>query len=410
MMTLTVVVALLALKFMVSLADQAIVESDLDRLMTLAGSGESGAERAAWFQRHAARRLATTQFFTRLCLVSATVLSMTSFDEPLWALALLLPLIFVSAELLPRGLMPTEPEPLAAALSTPLMCLHHLFWPFVWATDHFVQALERRAGGHAEGRTTTTLEDLQLLVDHESGSTDMAVGERAMISRILDFHRLTASDCMISLKDVCAVSADATVREAAAVVAREGYSRLPVFRDRLDEVVGILHHVDLLRAEGPDKPASALMRPPLFVPGTQEIDDILVILQRRAASAAVVVDEFGKTLGLLTLEDILEEIVGQIDDEFDDGERLFRPAPDGGYLIGARAPLEKLREVFGLPFEADAEMETLAGFVLGQLKHIPAIGEFIDLGGGVRLTVQRATERAVEELLLTGPVKPHGGL
>jgi len=214
---------------------------------------------------------------------------------------------------------------------------------------------------------------------------------------------------MIPLSQVCAISSDATVEQAAALIAREGYSRLPVYRDRMEEVVGVLHHIDLLRAEDAKQSVALLARAPHFAPETQEIDDLLVILQRRASTAAIVVDEFGKTVGLLTLEDILEEIVGEIDDEFDQGSRWWRPAVGGGWIVNARATRAQFEELFGVALDAEDDVETVGGYLLGRFKRIPRAGDELELDvhpRGVKLIVTRATDRAIEELRVTGPLSP----
>jgi putative hemolysin len=404
-MTLALVATgLLALKAFVSIADHAIRLSDAETMEALSRRGHKGAERAYWFTEHPEQLWATTRTLSRLSLVAATLLLAAHFDEPLWTLVVTLPVVFLTTELLPRGLLAGRTERLAPRLATPLMFFFHAFRPLIWLVEFYSRRLAR---GDEDERPAATREDLQRLVDDDSGTSDMAVGERAMIARIFEFSHLTAADSMVPLKEMCAISVDATVRDAVALIAREGYSRLPVHRDRMEDVVGVLHHIDLLRAKEAHQPVGQLMRPPLFVPETQEIDDILVILQRRAASAAVVVDEFGKTVGLLTLEDILEEIVGQIDDEFDPNERFWRAAPGGGYLISARATLDEIERTFQLtlPVEDDEDIETVAGFMLARLKRIPLVGERVALEDDVVLTVNRATERAIEELLLSGPVR-----
>ena len=151
---------------------------------------------------------------------------------------------------------------------------------------------------------------------------------------------------MVPLAEMVAIAHDSTVAEAIALVARVGYSRLPVYEDRIDNVVGILHHLDLLTATDATDQVDRYMRRAYFTPETQEVDELLFILQREAASAAIIVDEFGGTVGLITLEDVVEEIVGEIHDEFDSTTGLWRSVEDG-YVIDARAQIETLNESSG---------------------------------------------------------------
>jgi len=400
-----VAAAALALRLFVAVAEQAIRFSDPETLEALARRGIRGAERAHWFATQPDQLWTTTRLLGRASLLTASLLLALIFPHPALALLVLIPFVFGTAEVLPRFLFTRRTERIAPPLSTPLMAIFHLLRPVVMLTNGLARLLGRP---DEDDRPAASRKDLQRLVDQGSGESDMAVAERAMIARIFEFSHLTAADSMVPLKEMCALSADATVWDAVALIAREGYSRLPVYRDRLENIVGVLHHIDLLRAAAAEQPVGDVMRPPLFVPETQEIDDILVILQRRAASAAIVVDEFGKTVGLLTLEDILEEIVGEIDDEFDPNERLWRPAPDGGALVSARMSPAEFERIFHLVLDLDEddEIETMAGFVLVELKHIPAVGEFVTLEGGATLTVSRATERAIEELHLVGAPRP----
>jgi putative hemolysin len=403
-LALTTAAVALAVRLFVSVAEQSIRFSDPETLEALGRRGARGAERAHWFATRPEQLWTTTRLLGRASLLSASVLLAVALPHPAMALLVLVPFVFATAEVLPRFLLTRRAERIAPRLATPLMALFHLLRPVVMLTNGLARVLGRPDD---DDRPAASREDLQRLVDQDSGESDMAVGERAMIARIFEFSHLTAADSMVPLKEMCALSADATVRDAVALIAREGYSRLPVYRDRLENIVGVLHHIDLLRAAAADQPVGAVTRPPLFVPETQEIDDILVILQRRAASAAIVVDEFGKTVGLLTLEDILEEIVGEIDDEFDPNERLWRPSPDGGYLVSARMTPAEFERVFDLELnlDEDDEIETMAGFVLVELKHIPVVGEAVTLGDDVKLTVSRANERAIEELHLTGATR-----
>jgi CBS domain containing-hemolysin-like protein len=406
-MTAVIVVALVALEMFVMLAEQAITHAHEGTLAEAARAGRAGSERALWFRRFPDRLSATTLLVSRLCMLTAASVTAVGFDHPEWTLIVLLPALFLSAELLPRTLLGGHADTLAPRLATPLMLLQHLLRPFVVATEAWSRVW-RRPGNDVESPPATR-EEIQALVDQESDGGTLPAGEREMISRIFSFSHLTAADSMIPLSQVCAISSDATVEQAAALIAREGYSRLPVYRDRMEEVVGVLHHIDLLRAEDAKQSVALLARAPHFAPETQEIDDLLVILQRRASTAAIVVDEFGKTVGLLTLEDILEEIVGEIDDEFDQGSRWWRPAVGGGWIVNARATRAQFEELFGVALDAEADVETVGGYLLGRFKRIPRAGDELELDvhpRGVKLIVTRATDRAIEELRVTGPLSP----
>ncbi len=395
-------------------AELSIISANRIRLEELARNGSASAKRVLWFREQPDRLFGTTLIGTNLSTVTgSTVCSLAMFkldpeNGSFWALAIMSPLILIGGEILPKSLGQARATPIAQRLAGPLRVVHGVLTPAVVVIRAYAQLLYRLLGiEEGQGKGMASREELVLLMEQE-GATDgeIEADEREMISRIFAFSHLKARDSMVPLAEMVAISQDATVEQAAALVGREGYSRLPVHRERIDDVVGVLHHLDLLTAERADQPISELMRPPYFVPESQEVDDILIILQREAASMAIVVDEFGGAVGLLTLEDVLEEIVGEIHDEYDPEGRLWRKV-EGGYAVNGRVPVEELNEAFGLELPDDEEFETIAGFVLDALRRIPRPGERIELPGGARITVRRANDRSILEVLVSG-VKPVG--
>ncbi|MEZ4474279.1 MAG: hemolysin family protein [bacterium] len=397
-------------------AELSIVSADPIHLADAAAGGRAAARRVLWFRSHPDRLFGTTLLGTNISMVTgSTVASLTltalSPERGEWlAMLIMSPLVLIAGEVVPKGVAQARANQLAELLAGPLLVVHRLLTPLVVLVRGYTTFLYRilgisRLGGHPPG----SREELVLVMDSEvTRGGDIDPDEREMISRIFAFSDMEARDTMVPLVEMVAVPHTATVREAAEVVAREGFSRLPVYRERIDDVVGILHHLELLAAESADQTIAGLMRPPFFVPERQEVDDILILLQREAASAAIVVDEFGGAVGLITLEDILEEIVGDIVDEYDDAGHLWRRAPEGGWLISARAPVDQVNQAFGLELAESPDYETLAGFMLSTLRAIPPVGKVLPLPGGARLTVRRASARAIQEVHLTGVRGPRG--
>jgi len=187
----------------------------------------------------------------------------------------------------------------------------------------------------------------------------------------------------------------ATLGEAARRMAETGHSRLPVFRERVDQIVGVLLHQDVMESARWDTAVSTLMREPVFVPETKQGDDLLLEMRRTRQRMAVVVDEYGGAVGIITVEDLLEEIVGDIHDESEPETSLVRRSGAGEWTVSARAERDHLRPI-GLLLP-DGDYATIAGYVLDTLGRVPPPGESLRLGPWA-LTVSRATDRAIVEL------------
>lgn len=393
-------------------SELSIVSANGIRLEEAARNGSAAAKRVLWFRRHPDRLFGTTLLGTNFSTVtgsttaSLTLLQIDPANGEWWAMLLMSPLVLIGGEIIPKSIGQARADSLSQLLAGPLLVVHKVLAVPILFVRAYTTALYRvlRIDATSE-QAMASREELVLLMQTEDDDGEMNADEREMIQRIFAFSHLEARDSMVPLVEIVAVPVDATVEAAVAAVARAGFSRLPVYRDRVDNIVGLLHHLDLLQAERADQPVAELMRPAYFVPENQEVDEILILLQREAASAAVVVDEFGGAVGLLTLEDVLEEIVGEIEDEFDIEGGLWRQAPDG-WLVDARVPVDRLNAQFGLALPTDEDYETLAGYMLDRLRHIPRIGEVVRLPDGRAFTVRRASARAIQEVHFG---RPRGG-
>lgn len=397
-------------------SELSIVSANGIRLEEAARAGSASAKRVLWFRRHPHRLFGTTLLGTNFSTVvgsttaSLTLLRIDPAHGEWWAMLLMSPLILIGGEIIPKSIGQARADSLSQILAGPLLVIHKLLsLPILFVRAYTAALYKVLRIDEASREAMASREELVLLMQTETpgggGEGEMNADEREMISRIFAFSHLEARDSMVPLVEIVAVPAEATVEQAVGAVARAGFSRLPVYRDRVDNIVGLLHHLDLMHAERADQPVSELMRPAYFVPENQEIDEILILLQREAASAAVVVDEFGGAVGLLTLEDVLEEIVGEIHDEFDTEGGLWRQVPDG-WLIDARAPVDRINTQFGLDLPTDEDYETLAGYLLDRMRHIPRIGEQVELPDGRAFTVKRASARAIQEVHFGRPRGP----
>ncbi len=391
-------------------AELSIISANRIRLEASLREGSTSAERVLWFRDNPDQLFGTTLLGTNLSMVAgSTVASLTLLQiDPNngdWLTMLIIsPLVLIGGEIVPKSVAQARATSLSQFLSRPLKWVHTLFGPFIIFIGSYTRFLYGILGINTDTPTVmASREELVMLMENpKSTESEIVPEEKEMISRIFSFSELKARDSMIPLAEMVAVPADATVSDAAAAIARAGFSRLPVYSDRIDNVMGILHHLDLLSADDPGEKVARIARPVYFAPANQDIDELLFILQREAASAAIVVDEFGGAVGLVTLEDILEEIVGEIHDEFDRESGMWRAVPDG-FIVSARATIEHMNTAFDLDLEDSPNYETLGGYALEVLKHIPRVGEWVPLPNGGRLTVRRATPRSIEEFHLSPP-------
>lgn len=252
-------------------------------------------------------------------------------------------------------------------------------------------------------------------IESEGGDGELARAERDMLRNMLRFGSLTADDIAVPRADIVAIPESASMADAIALFSEADHSRLPVYRDALDNVVGMLHVKDLFRlmAQGGKRAGriadkKGLIRQPLFVPQSMPASRLLSEMQAARVHLAIILDEYGGTEGLVTIEDLVEQIVGDIEDEYDDApEILLHLRDDGGWDADARAELSDVAEqVDGALIDPDDDVDTLGGLAVVLAGHVPAVGEVIGHPSGWTMTVTAGDERRVARLLLTPPSTP----
>jgi len=326
----------------------------------------------------------------------------------------LAPLTLLIGESLPKLLTFRHPIRFARIAARPLRALETAFWPLLEAETVVSRWLRKLAGVPAELQSVfITREDLALMIrslgDQPQPPIDDAIlpAERQMISRIFRFKNADARQAMVPLVRVEGVALETTLAEAAEIARRTGFSRIPVFDKRIFNIVGLLHVFDLLEAPDLSRPVREVMRQVAYFAESTPLDEILLTFQRTAQNLAVIVDEYGGAAGILTLEDLLEEIVGEIEEEHGSGEELVRVISPRALSASARTPVTELNERFGLRLPESGEYATIGGLVVERLGHIPRPGEQLKAGEAT-LTVVRADARAVREILIT-PTQPLDG-
>jgi putative hemolysin len=227
-------------------------------------------------------------------------------------------------------------------------------------------------------------------------SSALGVHERRMIRRIFGFSDTRVRDAMIPLVEVVALGDHASVDELIQAIREHGFSRIPIFQDNIHNIVGWVNALDVLSMPPGERSFRQLIRPAYYVPETRRIGDLLKDVQQKGIPLAVVVDEYGGSVGIVTIEDMIEEIVGEIEDEYDARERLYEVLPDGSFRIDARMEIDAINEILGLPLPT-GDYATLAGFILAELERIPQRGELL-MHDGLMLEIEEATNRTVERV------------
>ncbi len=399
MRILFVLTCILASAFF-SAAEMAFIAANRIRLRHLA---EQGSRVARGYMRAFERPehlLSTAMMGVTIAHVSASavttvvLLPLLGDAAPLWATVILTPVMLVFGEILPKALTQSRATTVGLWTFDPLRLAARLLTPLVWSANVIVGGILRSLGRTEHRDPFVSRDDLRLLFETEpAGSTDVREEERDMIEGIFDLGETTAREIMVPLVDVVAVPEDATVADTIARIGESGHSRLPVYRERIDHVVGIVTALDILHHGAREATVKGLLRPIYYVPETKRINDLLRELQRERLQLAIVVDEYGGSQGIVTLEDILEQIVGEIQDEHDRPSSTVTPLPDGSYLVAGRLGLDELNEAleWALPKK---DYETVGGLVLAILGRIPRPGEQVRVGE-YELSVVDADERRI---------------
>jgi putative hemolysin len=312
----------------------------------------------------------------------------------------------VFAELIPKSIALASPERFALVLSRPIDVIARLLGPMVTVMSGITRWVARSIGVDINQEAQISADELRLIVERGGEQGILEAEEEQMINAVIELGERRVHEVMIPRVAIAALSSDAGLEEAIDLVVEVGHSRIPVYRESIDEIVGILYAKDLLPYLKPDagpRPAlRKLLRPPVLVPESMTIDDLLHELQRRKVHIAIVLDEYGGTAGLVTIEDLLEEIVGEIQDEYDVEEPMVVRLSDHEARVDGRADVDELLELFDLDLELEdaEEYDTVGGLMYHRVGGVPSPGDSIEVDG-LRLTVETTDGRRVGKVLVT---------
>ncbi|MEI6156589.1 MAG: hemolysin family protein [bacterium] len=414
-------------------AEIAFVSVRRTRLDELADAGDRRAKRAQRLMRDPGRFLAVIQvaitFLGALASAVAAVSLVTFVAEPLRGvtllaeqadtIALLLVTFLVSVvsivlgELIPKGFALANPDRIALAVSGPISIFAKIVSPLVAVLVVLTKVISKPFGIDPTRTPELSAAEIRLIVEQGSQQGVLEAEEEQMISAVMSLNDSKLHEVMVPRIDIVAIDQEASFDDAVSLVLTEGHSRTPLYKESVDHIVGILYAKDLLRiiaAGGPRPRLRDIMRPALFAPESQSVDDLLHELQRRRVHMAVVLDEYGGTAGLVTIEDLLEEIVGEIQDEFDEEEPMKVMVRDGEAILDGRADIDQLGELVDPPIELedDEEYDTVGGFVYHRIGRVPVVGDTVAIDP-FTITVVKVTGRRVGKVRVTwdaGAVKP----
>lgn len=426
--TALVLLALTVVQGFFVAAEIALVSARRSALQAAADRGSRGARTAVHLLDDPTRLLSTISVAITLVGFMASATAAVTFEEPVsaWLHSLGQPWLdriagglsvvvvtaaityvnLVFAELAPKRLGLQRAESVAGAVAGPVEWLSIAMAPAVWLLSRSTDVVARLLGVRGRGgKPGVTEEEIKLLVTEQGTLLDE---EKRMIREVFELGDTVVREIMVPRVDAEMLEDTSTIDEALPVFEKTGFSRMPVYHEDPDTVVGIALLKDLVRpalSGAAGDPVARHAREPLFVPETKPILDLLAEMRRTHNHMAVVVDEHGGTAGLCTIEDIVEEVVGEISDEFDREHRFISRAGPDRWIVDGRLSAEEARDQLRLPVPESEEFETVAGWVLQQLGHIPEAGEHITSDGWT-VRVLSVRRRRVARLLL---VREHDG-
>jgi putative hemolysin len=401
-------IALIAFSAAAEMAFASVSRAQLRRVLA---EQQARADAAAALLSEPARLLSTLlvqKLIGFVTVTAATILLVQTIGQGRWVGWWLVgaTVVMLFAQILPRAWAVGREERLALRLAPAVRFLALLLSP--------ITGLMRRVGhsalpeGAAEESIFLSEDGLRFLLNVTEEETIIEDDEKELIASIFEFSDKLVREVMVPRIDVSSVPVDTPMLDALDVILKAGHSRIPVYTDSGDNVAGVLYAKDLLRylRDGrTDVPLSRILRPAYFIPESKKVDELLGELQQRRVHMAIVVDEYGGTAGIVTIEDLLEEIVGEIQDEYDAEEPTVEAVAEDKYLFDARVPLDEVNKLLGVELPAEGG-DTLGGFIYSQLGKVPAVGDSIEFGAvrievlsvaGRRIKQVRASVRANEE-------------
>ncbi len=410
--TLCVIVPLLLLiEGLFSGSEIALLSADKLSLKKLSKNHFGGYRLAFELSGKPERVLSATLLMTSLCVITNSALITFYFlaahprHADILTVLVTSPLVVIFGELIPKTIFQRYSLKLAPYVAYPVYGVYQAFFPITRVLSSYMSRLSKLVGPMEEllaGKPRTTREELRSLLSYTKRETEIKTSAKRMIRRILDFRDSEAKHALIPLVRVEAIEETSTIREALESFERHRHSRMPVFSERIDNVIGVIDASDLFASSDLEQPIRNYMNSPHYVAETQALDELLNDMRLEDIEMVVVVDEHGGAVGILTFEDVIEEIVGEIQDEYDNELALYKELSASSWMLQARMEVQQINEILKLDLP-QGEYETLSGFLLQQFGRIPETGDelfFTTPAGSFKFTIRKASERRVESVLV----------
>ena len=405
------IVILLLIKGFFSGSEIALVNSDKVKLTARANQGHRGAREVLKLFKTPDLLLGTTLVGTNIATVSLTTLVTVLFVNlfgvhgDLYAFLVFTPILLILGEIVPKSIFQQKSDVVAPIAIYPLKVFSIVFFPVIIVFSRIARILARvLGGGKVEQNLFMTREQIRSVVEMSERTSSIDAFDRGRIRRVIRFSDTTVGEAMIPISEVTAINHNRNIMRAIATVRRRGYNRLPVYKGNISNITGIatLTTWDLMEKSTTQKTLDDLTKPAHYVLQLQTIDELLPILRQREDHMAVVVDEYGSATGIITMEDIVEEVVGDIDVGYDFEEylprrkRVFETLEDNSYLVDSRLSVSEVNDLLEINLNTKASY-TIGGLVMNELGHIPDYGESM-IDQGYKFSVQERTDRAILKL------------
>jgi putative hemolysin len=419
-MIIAIILLCLVLEALYSGGEIALIASDINKVRFFARRGSFSASQALKLMERPEWFISTTLIGTNLAIVTGSTLAtglLIGVFGPgrgeQMSLLVMLPTLCIM--IIVRSIFQHYAEMMAIRVAFFIRISSVILYPLAYIIAAVSKETVRFSTGEKVKKPSyITKEGLKFILGAKTQGSDILKTEREMVSRVFDFSEVTAGKIMVPLSALTALPITTPIEEAAKIVAGKKYLRIPVYQGQIFNIVGILHYFDLLQAlhnhkdEFTSPPVgetieSCLQTEVFYVPETKKASELLMDMQRKHEHMAIVVDEYGGAVGIITVEDIGEEIVGSIDDEYTTGERSYKKIAAGKYLVNGRIALDDLEPLLSIKFP-EGNYETLGGFLMQKLGKIPQRKESADFGG-ITFTIENADQKSIKEVLVVFPAK-----
>ena len=402
-MTLWVaLVVLVAFSAFFSASETAFSSLNQIRLKSRAEDGDTSAARVLAMAEKYDKLLSTILIGNNIVNIAAASIGTIIFTKMLGAergatvsTMVLTVVVLIFGEVTPKSLAKEMPETVATAVAPALSLLMLVFTPLTWLFSQWKRFLGHFV--HSTEEDTITEGELMTMVSEAENDGELTDRESELIRSAIEFDDVEVEEILTPRVDVVAVEDDISLEELAQTFAESGYSRLPVYHDTVDNIIGVVHEKDFYIARlKKSVTMEDLIAPTLYTTGSTQISQLLRTLREQHHHMAVVVDEYGGTEGIITLEDILEELVGEIWDEHDEATEDFRQQSDGSWLVSGSASVDDLYETLDLPEDEDIDSNTVNGLVQEKTHHLPKVGDHFQLNDYEGVVTRTARRRVTE--------------